>query len=140
MNSTADTNIILRLILNDDLPKRTAVTEFLRLPEAVRGTVELRTTTLSEAVYVLGSSHEGYSREEIAQALETVLALPLRVMDEDVVRTALELYRDVHSDWDDCVVTAYALQRNGGRLLSYDRALSRIPGLTRIEPPMVTAS
>ncbi|MBA4179533.1 MAG: hypothetical protein C0506_02995 [Anaerolinea sp.] len=140
VNLTADTNILLRLILSDDLPQKAAVTAFLRLPEGVRGTVELRTATLSEVVYVLNSPHEGYSRDDIVRALETVLDLPLHIVEKEVVETALELYRDTHPDWDDCVVAAYALQHNNGRLLSYDRKLSRIPGLTRIEPPMVTAS
>ena len=139
MNSTIDTNVLLRLILNDEPEKSVAVTDFLNLSETARGSVELQTATVSEIVYVLRSPRRGYSREEIVLALDAVIALPLRVIEHEIVRDAIDLYRDVHPDWDDCVVAAYALRRNGGRILSYDKGLRRIPGLKRFEPP-VTAS
>ena len=139
MNSTADTNALLRLILDDEPAKTDAMRDFLRQPESTRGVVELQTTTVSEIVYVLGSPRCGYPREEIVRALEAVLALPLRVTDAAVVESAFELFRDVHPDWDDCVVAAYALQRTEGRLLSYDKQLGRIPGLVRFEPPVIAS-
>ena len=139
VNSTVDTNVLLRLILNDEPEKFAAVVEFLHLPEAIRGAVELQTTTVSEIVYVLQSPHRGFSRNEIVGTLDAVVALPLRIAEGDIVKSAIELYRDVHADWDDCVVAAYALKRNSGRLLSYDKQLSRIPGLTRIEPPVAAS-
>lgn len=140
MSLTADSNALLRLILDDDPVRPAAVREFLQLPEVKRGTVELRPTTVSEIVYVLSGSRQAYARADVARTLEAMLALPVRVLDEDVVRNAVELYRDVHPDWDDCVVAAYALLRDNGRILSYDRGLSRIPGIVRVEPPLVTAS
>ncbi|MEP7217200.1 MAG: PIN domain-containing protein [Anaerolineaceae bacterium] len=139
MNSTADTNALLRLILNDEPAKTDAMRNFLRQPESTRGIVELHTTTVSEIVYVLGSPRCGYPRGDIVRALEAVLALPVRVTDAAVVESAFELFRDVHHDWDDCVVAAYALQRTEGRLLSYDKQLGRIPGLVRFEPPVTSS-
>ncbi len=139
VNLTADTNVLLRLILNDSPGKTSAVQDFLAVPESVRGAVELHTTTVSEFVYVLGSSHQGFARAAIARALEVVLALPFRIVEPEVIRVALDFYRSVHSDWDDCVVAAYAVHRTAGRLLSYDRDLRRIPGLDRFEPPMAAS-
>ncbi len=139
MNATVDTNVLLRLILDDEPEKFTAVSEFLSLPEAIRGIVELQPTTVSEFVYVLRSPRRNYSREETVAALDVIVALPLRVVEGDVIRYAIDLYRDVHPDWDDCVVAAYAAKRNKGRILSHDKGLRRIPGLKRFEPPVVAS-
>ena len=139
MNSTVDTNVLLRLILNDEPAKTVAIKDFLRLPEAKRGAIELHTTTVSEIVYVLRSPRHSYPRDEIVRAMEMVLTLPLRVVEADIVRSAIDLYRDAHPDWDDCIVAAYALERSEGRLLSYDNGLRRIPGLVRFEPPVIVS-
>ncbi|MGI8925818.1 MAG: PIN domain-containing protein [Tepidiformaceae bacterium] len=129
-----DTNILLRIILKDNPAQWEAAIRLIEDAPSEALRLILMPTTVSELVYVLGGPKEGRSVAEVASALETVLALPIRIIDLSVIATAVELYRNHHSDWDDCVVAAYAIDRAGGRLASFDLGLDRIPGLARLAP------
>jgi len=129
-----DSNVLIRLARRDD-PVQTEQSE-RHVRTAVATGVEMRVAspTVSEFVYVLSGPAMGYKRNEVAEAVRKLLLLPFLIEDEDVMERALTLYREHHPDWDDCVVSAYALEKAGGRLLSFDRGLRRIPGLQRLEP------
>lgn len=91
-------------------------------------------STVSELVFVLRGAVVGKTRAETVQALSAAFLLPAEFDDIGVLLRAMDLYRDDHPDCDDCLVAAYALERGDGRVLSFDRALDRIPRVTRIEP------
>src|SRR3990172_3702506 len=122
-----DANVLLRLVRRDDVEQREQSERYLRA--ALGRGIELRVAapTVSEFVYVLSGPAMGHSREEVATAVGNLLQLPFLIADEDVLARALILYRDHHPDWDDCMVSAYALEKAAGRLLSFDRGLDRIP-------------
>ena len=75
-----------------------------------------------------------YEHAQLAGMLESMLELPLVIIDRPIVEHAVDLYRSIHKDWDDCLIAAYALDTTGGVILSFDYRLGRIPGITRIEP------
>lgn len=127
-------------MLDDDPAKTEAVLAFLERPEHERGPVVVALTTLSEVVYVLRGPRLSFERSTVAALIRGIVALPLLVLDADVVETALSLYPAFHGDWDDCVAAAYGLVRGNAAVLAYDRDFDRIPGLSRIEPPMVTTA
>ncbi len=129
-----DANVLLRLGRRD-VPAQVARSEkYLRAALEGGTALVVAPTTVSEFVYVLSGAVLAYSRNDVVSAIENLLALPFQFEDASVVASALTLYRDHHPDWDDCVVAAYALERADGRLVSFDRGLSRIPGLQRQEP------
>ncbi len=129
-----DTNVLLRLLLDDDPVQSPAARIFFRTASLMRPQPIIATTTVSEFVYVLGGPRLALDRERQAAAVETILGLDIAVQDRDVIAKACQLLRSSSDDWDDCVVAAYALERADGRLVSFDRGLSRIPGLQRQEP------
>lgn len=135
-----DANLIVRLLTRDNPGQAAAVAAYIARPRSERLTLTLTPATLSEIVFVLLGVVYRRSRVEVSGAVDAILELPIEIEDRAVVETAVSLFRDHHPGWSDCLIAAYAIERAEGRLLSYDRALSRIPGLTRIEPPMVTAS
>jgi predicted nucleic acid-binding protein len=129
-----DTNVLLRFLLEDNAEQTSAVSELLR--NASQGTVVLyiAASTVSEVVFVLAGRVYSRSRSQLAEALRRVLALPLQFEDRPEVELALKLFAETHDDWDDCLLSAYALTRTAGRLFSFDRGLAHIPGLLLEEP------
>lgn len=130
-----DTNILLRIATKLPTDQAAATEQLLRDAQSGRIAPPLiAVSTLSEAVLVLLGRTYRVTRSGVAAFIEALLAAPLRFPERAVIERALDLYRDVHNDWDDCLLAAYALERSAGRLASFDRGLDRIPGLTRIEP------
>lgn len=117
-------------------PEQAAATERL-LRDAEAGRIPrplVASSTMSEAVFVLSGKVYSYTRIAIGSFIELLAAAPLRFEERSIIDRALGIYRSVHDDWDDCLLAAYAIERAGGRLASFDRGLDRIPGLTRIDP------
>lgn len=135
-----DANLIVRLITQDRPDQAAAVAAYISHARAGRVTLTLTPATLSEVVFVLLGAAYRRTRADVSAVLDAILELPIEIDDRAVVETAASLFRDHHPGWSDCLVSAYALERADGRLLSYDRQLARIPGLARIEPPVVAAS
>lgn len=130
-----DTNILLRIATNLPPDQAAATERLLRDAQAGRIAAPLiAASTLSEAVFVLLGRTYLFARSGVAEFIQALLEAPLRFPERGVIERALSLYRDVHNDWDDCLVAAYALERGDGSVISFDRGLDRIPGLTRIEP------
>lgn len=129
-----DTNVLLRLLLDDDPIQSPPARDYVRQATAERPLPIVAATTVSELVYVLRGQRLAFDRGRAANAVVGVLELGVTVQDREVIATAAELLRSIHDDWDDCMVAAYAIERAGGRLVSFDRGLGRIPGLQRQEP------
>jgi predicted nucleic-acid-binding protein len=74
------------------------------------------------------------SRERIAQDLESLLAADGLVMqDKARYAQALRLFAGPIPHFGDACACAAALEDCDGNLLSFDRKLSRIDGVTRLE-------
>ncbi len=128
-----DTNVLVRALMGDH-PEHTPRAIALLRGESPGLIPVLGPATLSELVWVLGGPRIGLSRPEIAAMLREVLQFQIEFINRAVVETAVESYETVSNDWDDCLVAAFALAVSDGRVLSFDRGLDRIPGVTRIEP------
>lgn len=129
-----DTNVLARLVLNDVPEQREQAAA--AISDAARNGDRLfvAAITISELVFVVRGAVYGLDRSAIADVVQSVLDLPITVLDRAEVELALDLYRDVHPDWDDCLLAAYARTRAGGRVLSFDRGLARMPGLSLTAP------
>ena len=135
-----DTNILLRIATKLPADQAAATEQLLRDAQSGRIAPPLiASSTVSEAVFVLLGQTYQFARPGVAAFIEALLAAPLRFPDRSVIERALDLYRDVHNDWDDCLVSAYAFERSNGRIVSFDRGLDRIPGLIRVEPTLPAA-
>ena len=127
-----DTNVFLRMLLNDHARLSPTARRIFEAAGAGRLKLVTAPATLSEVVFVLTAPALGRSRLETVAALRAILALPVRVTERSIVEAALQLYESIHDDWDDCLVAAYAIASTAGRVASFDTRLGRVPGLTRI--------
>ena len=135
-----DANILLRLIL-DDIPAQVDLVErlFERIESGdVEGTV--LPTIFLEIVFVLERQYQ-QGRERISDGLDQILALSgLRVVDRAQLLDAVVDYRRRPGvSFADAYHCAVARSRHGGAIVSFDRTLSGIDGVTRREPADVQA-
>lgn len=129
-----DTNVLLRFITND-VPDQAARAE--KLFEALeRGqvTLILPELVLGEVVWTLQSFY-GAAPRAIAEVLVPFLAQErLRIAEKEVALEALTLFAGENTSFADALLAAYARKRGPRRVYSFDRRLSRLPGLERLEP------
>ncbi len=124
-----DTNVLVRLLTGDDAKQAAAAEAFV----AAAGQAWVSNVVLVETVWVLESLYDR-GRAEIASALVTILDhRSLVLQDADIVRAALELFRNHRTiGFSDCVVLETALKAGCLPLGTFDRALGSIDGAERI--------
>lgn len=130
-----DTNLFIRYLTNDDQKKADRVENLLE--DASAGKLKLITTemVIAEIVWVLESSYD-MKPKDISPMIKGILSTPgLEVLNEINVKRAVQLYNDFNIDFIDAYIAAVMEQRNINELYSFDRKhISRLPGITRIEP------
>src|SRR5438477_8013960 len=86
LSGTLDTNILLRLILNDVPDHNKKAREIIERP----GTWHVSVLSIVEAVFVLEG--KGFSRYEVKQNVDVICALPNISVNRDIIQPAIELY------------------------------------------------
>lgn len=131
--TVVDTNILARALLGDH-PEQTARAQAILRDPPTGMKLAIVPSTLSEFIWVVTGPRLAVSRTTVVGALQEILEFPVEVVDKAVVARAVELFSNADNAWNDCLLSAYALEYGDGRVLSFDRGLTRMPGLTRIEP------
>ncbi len=124
----ADTNVIARLLLADDLTQLAAVT---RISEQARDEGELFYLTsivVCELVWILESTYS-QTRVQICEALDRVLEFELfRFEHEALVRRALELFRGGRADFSDYLIGEICREAGCRDTVTFDRDLRGAEG------------
>lgn len=114
-----DTNVLLRLICEDDVAQAEIARDIVKLPSLISHTV------LLETGWVL-ASHFRYSRQSTADAFETLLAMPnIHIPDEAGVLWALGRFRDGADLADMLHIVA---SRSADHFVTFDRRIARDAG------------
>lgn len=126
-----DTNVIVRFFVDDDPVQTRQAEELLAsLSEEAPGFVCRE--TLLELVWVLRKTY-GYSRTEIAQVLEGLLAsTQLEVENADALGAVLYLYADRGFGFADLMIRQVSQQHGADRVLTFDRRAARLEGVELI--------
>jgi predicted nucleic acid-binding protein len=128
-----DANVLLRFVLGDHDELSAKSQAVFAAAEAGEVTLACDPVNLAEAIWVL-SSHYKASREHIAEALLPLVKMAgLQMPDKGRYVRALELYGQGVLGFGDACACATAEATSEGRLVSFDRALSRAPGIARVE-------
>ncbi len=130
-----DANVILRYLLDDHRVLSRKAARVLEGVESGSARVHCDPVTLAEVVWVLSSFYAQANRT-IAEALEPILkADGFEMADKDRYVLALELFGGTLKHFGDACACAAAITECGGRLCSFDRKLSKTPGVERVETP-----
>ena len=123
-----DTNVLLRLIVDDDEEQTRDANAFVR----ASGRVFVSQVVLVEAAWVLARAY-GLSRAQLARAIELVLAADAFTVERsDLVVESLKLFASSNADFSDCVIVATARAANELPLATFDAAASRLPDTRRL--------
>jgi len=126
-----DTNILVRFLVNDDKSQAERVYRLFRDAEKHREVFLVPSPVVLELLWVLQSAY-AFSRNEILDALEQLLLLPILEFDrQDVVRTFVSDARKNNIDLSDLFIANFAIQSgNSETVLTFDKKAARSPLFT----------
>lgn len=128
-----DANVILRYLRKDHPELSPRAFEILSAVEDGEATVICDPVNLGEVIWVLRSRY-GLSNEEIVEGLEPIFEMDGFVMpNKERYHLALRFFATEIRHFGDACACAAAIQDCDGRLYSFDKKLSRVPGITRSE-------
>ncbi len=123
-----DTNVLARLLVNDDPDQAATAEAFIRREHANGSRCYVNKIVLCELVWVLERTYR-YPRAGVADMLERLLhAAQLRFEDTEDVRSALRSYRDGLSDFADHLIGATNRAAGCERTATFDRKAARLDG------------
>jgi predicted nucleic-acid-binding protein len=123
-----DANILVRYFTQDDPVQAAIATEVIehRLSEEEPGFISV--VAMAATVWVL-DRHYGFSREQIAHAIETMLVTDVLIVeDESEVFTAMIALRQGRGEFADALIGALCAKAGCSRILTFDQRALRLPG------------
>jgi len=129
-----DANIILRYLTND--PPDMAARASALFHDIAAGiiTVTVEDIVLAEVVWTLRSFYR-VERIRIAdQLIELIADDNIVNSDKPSLSLALTLYRQYNLGFADAILAARSLTQGDTEIISFDRGISRVPGVVRREP------
>ena len=118
-----DTNILVRIYLEDDKEQAKTAQEFL-LESTKKGGLFVSSYALLELAWVLKG--KGYNRQQIYDAIITIIdSLGVIVGQKSVILTALEKYIKGKADFGDYMILAEGEKNSCYNLKTFDKKLQK---------------
>lgn len=131
-----DANILLRFLIDEPRHLADRVVAIFEAAERRHVALVVTALTLAEVVYVLESVYTWERRMIAERLLELVSASVLQIAERDTLAQALAWYRDISSlHFADAYIAALAAAQGHGAVISFDRALRRVPDITLVRDP-----
>jgi len=106
-----DTNVLLRFLVGDDVPKAARASALMDRVEKSAEIIELSDEVLTETVWTL-DSHYDVPRVEIARDLTALVSFSgVRLASRGVILDALHNYAATNADFVDCLLAARSRHR-----------------------------
>ncbi|MGH7881639.1 MAG: PIN domain-containing protein [Candidatus Dormibacteraceae bacterium] len=132
LSGSLDTNVLLRLILNDVPDQHQAA---LNLFEDASGQFDVADTAIIELIFALGR-HYDFTRWEMAKALESLMALTKINCNRTLFEKVLPLFiKYPKLSFEDCYLAMYADLNAAGPLWTFDQKLASQAPATKLIPP-----
>ena len=123
-----DTNVLVRLLVEDDAAQLAAARKLIRQCVNAGEVLFIPITVTLELEWVLRSSF-GFDKAAVVATLSKLLStLELVFESERSLELALMLYRDGPADFSDCLHTALASTAGEPPLWTFDTAAAKIAG------------
>ncbi|MGK6309067.1 PIN domain-containing protein [Variovorax sp. DT-64] len=123
--SALDTNLLVRLLTNDDARQAAIVETWLRDNASARSPAYVDHIVLCELGWVLERSY-GYARDVIHEALSALLDHDLlKIESPGLVRQALDFYQAGPADFSDYLLAARAQAAGYAPILTFDKKAAK---------------
>ena len=128
-SGSLDTNVLLRLLLNDIPEQHSAAKKLLT---QATNQFAIADTAVIELVFVL-DRHYGFSRSQTAEALEGLMKLREINCNRALFDRALPMYiRHTGLSFEDCCLSIYAKLNGAEPLWTFDKKLAKQPPNTKL--------
>lgn len=126
----ADTNVLIRLLVEDDPIQEAAAKRLLLKALETEESCFISDPVLCEVEWVLESSY-GASRADVLAAFQNLLAQEVFVFeDSEALRRAITSYSQGKVEISDLLIGAKNQTRGARTTYTFDRVLSRQPGFS----------
>jgi predicted nucleic-acid-binding protein len=123
-----DTNVLLRLLLDDDEEQASAARSLQRS----HAPLFVSHVVLAETAWVLTSAY-GFSRERLGKLVQMLLdADGISLQEPQLVRVALDAFQSSRADFPDCLILAIAESAGMAPLATFDERLGKLSGTRRL--------
>lgn len=123
-----DTNVLVRLIVNDDERQSQAVEDFIRESASSGKPCYVSSIVLVETVWVLETAY-GFRRAQLADAMTYVLEVEQFEFDSPVdVSAALEEFRRGSVEFADCLLARTNASAGCEHTVTFDRKAAKLAG------------
>jgi predicted nucleic-acid-binding protein len=125
-----DTNVIVRLIVQDDLRQASLVERLIQQASEAEEACFIGDPVLCELEWVLEKSY-GAKRADILAAMQELAAREVfSFEDPETFRWALTVYQESKADFSDALIGGRAKARGARTTYTFDRALARQEGFS----------
>lgn len=124
-----DTNVLLRLLLDDDPAQSARIEAWLGTLPAVAGQIHLTDVVLAEACWTLASLYQ-QPKSELLRALRGLLNEPMFGFDNRAaVESAVAAYEGANCGFPDCLIVARHHAAGCSATVTFDRRMKRLDGV-----------
>lgn len=118
-----DTNVLLRLILQDVPDQHEAVVELFYRS---KGQLAIADLAVTEMVFVLAGPTYQFSRQQIAEAIEGLMNVPKINCNRALFRKVLPMFTERPAlSFEDCCLAVYAELNDAQPLWTFDQKLAK---------------
>ncbi len=124
-----DTNILLRLWLNDDPAQNKRIDALLAAHGGMPGSLLVTDVVLAEAVWTLKSAFEQDKHAQLIAVRSLLEETAFAFEDREAVAAALTLFETGSCGFADCLVVAKHARQGCEFTATFDRGMRKLPGV-----------
>ena len=124
-----DTNILLRLWLNDDPAKNRRIDVLLAAHGGTPGSLLVTDVVLAEAVWTLRSAFDQDKAAQLLAVRSLLAETAFAFEDREAVVAALNLFEAGSCGFADCLVVAKHARQGCDFTATFDRGMRKLPGI-----------
>lgn len=129
----ADTNIFIRLFLNDNPKLSPIAKEIVTNCEQGKYCLVICSVTVLEIIWLLLSFYK-IPKEKILLFLDEILKISnIEIIDRSIIEKTLSIYKTKNADITDVYWTVVMEQEKIKEIFSFDHDLDKISGIKRLE-------
>ncbi len=122
-----DTNILLRLWLNDERAQNKRIDALLAEHGGTPGSLLVTDVVLAEAVWTLRSAFDQNKAEQLLAIRSLLNETAFAFEDRDVVTQAADMFEHDNCGFSDCLVVAKHARHGCDFTATFDRGMRKLP-------------
>lgn len=124
-----DTNILLRLWLNDDPARNKRIDALLTEHGSTPGSLLVTDVVLAEAIWTLRSAFDQDKSAQVLAVCSLLEETAFAFEDREAINRAVTLFEQGSSGFSDCLVVAKHTRHGCEFTATFDRGMRKLPGV-----------